>query len=113
MLGLSTFITLATIITLSILGSQGIIGFDSAAFIAPIASVGVVNLVTFIGFAITEVTSKVMDYKNVSEYNSVHKNDGLEKEKITLLQVLNPCHKVQFVDKVIGENNIDNNPVSR
>jgi Ran GTPase-activating protein (RanGAP) involved in mRNA processing and transport len=101
MLGLSTFITLATIITLSILGSQGIIGFDSAAFIAPIASVGVVNLVTFIGFAITEVTSKIMDYKNIDIYNKVH---GLAKKQ-TLLQVLNPCHKVQFVDKVLSEQN--------
>jgi hypothetical protein len=99
MLGLSTFITLATIITLSILGSQGIIGFDSAAFIAPIASVGAINLVTFIGFAITEVTSKIMDYKNIDIYNKVH---GLAKKQ-TLLQVLNPCHKVQFVDKELSK----------
>jgi Ran GTPase-activating protein (RanGAP) involved in mRNA processing and transport len=98
----STIITLATIITLSILASQGIIGFDSAAFIAPIASVGAINLVTFIGFAITEVKSKIMDYKNVSEYNQVHKNDGLAKKQ-TLLQVLNPCHKVQFVDKELSK----------
>jgi hypothetical protein len=100
----STIITLATIITLSILASQGIIGFDSAAFIAPIASVGAINLVTFIGFAITEFVSKVMDYKNISEYNQFHKNDGLAKKQ-TLLQVLNPCHKVQFVDKVLSEQN--------
>jgi Ran GTPase-activating protein (RanGAP) involved in mRNA processing and transport len=106
MLGLSTFITLATIITLSILGSQGIIGFDSAAFIAPIASVGVVNLVTFIGFAITEFVSKVMDYNNIDIYNKVHgsanKVHGLAKKQ-TLLQVLNPCHKVQFVDKELSK----------
>jgi hypothetical protein len=99
MLGLSTFITLATIITLSILASQGIIGFDSAAFIAPVASVGAINLVTFIGFAITEVTSKIMDYKNIDIYNKVH---GLAKKQ-TLLQVLNPCHKVQFVDKELSK----------
>jgi Ran GTPase-activating protein (RanGAP) involved in mRNA processing and transport len=101
MLGLSTFITLATIITLSILGSQGIIGFDSAAFIAPIASVGAINLVTFIGFAITEFVSKVMDYKNISEYNQVHEGDeGFKPQKV---HWLNPCHKVQFVDKVNQE----------
>jgi Ran GTPase-activating protein (RanGAP) involved in mRNA processing and transport len=99
----STIITLATIITLSILASQGIIGFDSAAFIAPIASVGAINLVTFIGFAITEVTSKIMDYKNVSEYNQFHKNDkGFKPQKV---HWLNPCHKVQFVDKVLSEQN--------
>jgi hypothetical protein len=99
----STIIALLTIITLSILASQGIIAFDSAAFIAPVASVGAINLVTFIGFAITEVTSKVKDYKNVSEYNKVHESDkGFKPQKV---HWLNPCHKVQFVDKVSQEQN--------
>jgi Ran GTPase-activating protein (RanGAP) involved in mRNA processing and transport len=106
----STIIALLTIITLSILASQGIIAFDSAAFIAPVASVGAINLVTFIGFAITEVTSKVMDYKNVSEYNKVHEDDkGFKPQKV---HWLNPCHKVQFVDKVSQEqNNNEKTPV--
>jgi Ran GTPase-activating protein (RanGAP) involved in mRNA processing and transport len=99
----STIIALLTIITLSILASQGIIAFDSAAFIAPVASVGAINLVTFIGFAITEVTSKVMDYKNVSEYNQFHESDkGFKPQKV---HWLNPCHKVQFVDRVLSKEN--------
>jgi hypothetical protein len=106
--GESAIATIVTITILSILGSQGIIDFNSAAFIAPVASVGAVNLLTFVGFAITEIISKISDKLNIDKYNQVHETDGLAKT-YSLAQILNPFHKVQFVEKI--ESGIPNNEI--
>jgi hypothetical protein len=70
---ISTVAFLATTITLSILASQGVIGFSSLAYILPIAITGGAELLTMIGFTSNILINKSLELGKISDHRAYNR----------------------------------------